>query len=145
MTTFKSSFNKKNKFLTLKFNIPICKILCCLNCLSGFLNSFSQRYDTTDPIPNGHERNPQKETKGPSKLSHEGLKRVNEDFFHDLGVLRDCPKAHGKRAAWEILSSPILKLVHELVLLITARPLAPSQLRDLRRGRIHENFIPVFK
>ena len=31
--------------------------------LKNFLNSFSQRYDTSDPIPNGHERNPQKETK----------------------------------------------------------------------------------
>ena len=138
MTTFETFISKSvpriETYLTIMLNHKSFQF-------SGFWKNLSQRNHTVDPIPNCHEGDPEKETKSASELSQEGLERINQHFLLNQGVIGDCPKTCGKGFALGLLAGWILKPVQELVLLVTARALTPSEFCDLRCLWIHQNSV----
>lgn len=138
MTTFETFISKSvpriETYLTIMLNHRSFQF-------SGFWKNLSQSNHTVDPIPDCHEGDPEKETKCASELSQEGLERINQHFLFNLGVIGNRPKTCGKGFALGLLAGWILKPVQELVLLVTARALTPSEFCDLRCLWIHQNSV----
>ena len=91
---------------------------------------------TLESIPNGHERDPKKESKRSAKLSHKSVKGIDEHLLLKQGVLGQGPEAEGDLVLREVVVRQVLEnLVHELVLLVHARLLVVGDFIEVVKSR----------
>ena len=94
---------------------------------------------TLETIPNGHERDPKKESKRSAKLSHKSVKGIDEHLLLKQGVLGQRPEAEGDLVLREVVVGQVLEdRVHKLVLLVRARLQAVGDSCYFRHVRIQQ-------
>ena len=93
---------------------------------NNLLQPFDPSSQALNSIPDSHEGESQKESKGSSKLCQQGGERVEKNFLLDLCSLGGWHEGNGHVVLWQCLQFDI-SFVHvpKFILLVTARDVAP--------------------